>query len=126
MHPQAEDRSPAEERLVTNQLRIHPEAQAELEAAERFYARREPTTGRRFLAEALTLLERVHQAPRQFPEHGLVAVPTAARPLFFAVRRAVMPGRFPYVLFYFLREGSPVVLAFAHTRRRPGYWTHRV
>lgn len=76
-------------------IRIHPEAREEIDAAWRFYTRRDPAVGRRFMAAALQLLERVQEALRQFPEHGLLAMPIGEQTLFFAVRRAVMPGPFP-------------------------------
>lgn len=107
-------------------IHLHPEAQAEINGAERFYTRRAPATGRRFLTEALHLLERVQEAPRQFPEYALIAVPHPIQTLFLSVRRAVMPDRFPYVLFYYVRQTGPVVLAVAHQRQRPGYWIERL
>lgn len=106
-------------------LRFHPAARIELDAARRYYRTKDPAVARRFSSEVLLLLERITNQPSQFPEHGLLAVPTRLQTLFFSVRRAVVPRSFPYVLFYYVREGDVVVLAVAHEKRRPGYWAHR-
>ena len=42
------------------------------------------------------------------------------------VARAAAVKRFPYVVIFTIRNAETVrVLAFAHTRRRPGYWKKR-
>jgi plasmid stabilization system protein ParE len=106
-------------------LRFHPAARIELDAARRHYRNKAPEVARRFSSEVMRILERIAQHPAQFPEHGLLAVPTRLQTLFFSVRRAVLPRTFPYVLFYYVREDGAVVLAVAHEKRRPGYWAHR-
>ena len=106
-------------------LQVRPEAWEEIRAAWRYYTDRDPAAGRRFMAEALRLFERVREEPRQFPELGLLAVPTTSQTLFFFVRRAVMPSRFPYSVLYYIRQSGPVVLAVAHHKRRAGYWGDR-
>lgn len=35
-------------------------------------------------------------------------------------------GVFPYRVVYYLRGDEVVILAYAHDRRRPGYWRHRI
>ncbi len=42
-----------------------------------------------------------------------------------SVRRALLK-RFPYALLYVIREDFVLVLATAHLKRRPRYWTSRV
>jgi hypothetical protein len=69
--------------------------------------------------------DRIKEDPMQFVEHGLLAVQLEERPLFFSVRRVLLPKPFPYVVFYYRRENAVVVLAIAHGRRRPGYWVER-
>ncbi len=39
-------------------------------------------------------------------------------------RRLLLP-RFPYQIVYRIRPGEIVVVAIAHSRRRPGYWKSR-
>lgn len=33
---------------------------------------------------------------------------------------------FPYGIFYYVRDNQVVVVAYAHSRRRPGYWRTRL
>jgi toxin ParE1/3/4 len=106
-------------------LQFHPAARIELDAARRYYRAKDPAVAKRFSSEILLLLERITHHPTQFPEHGLLAVPTRLQTLFFPVRKAVLPRAFPYVLFYYVRDRTAVVLAVAHAKRRPGYWAHR-
>jgi toxin ParE1/3/4 len=106
-------------------LRVHEEARRERLHAKGIYARRDPTFAVRFDAALRTVFDRIKEQPMQFPEHGLLAVELDVRPLFFSVRRALLPKPFPYVVFYYLRENVVVVLALAHGRRRPGYWFER-
>jgi hypothetical protein len=40
------------------------------------------------------------------------------------VRRFLLP-RFPFAVAYVIRGDDVLVLAIAHTRRRPGYWRGR-
>lgn len=106
-------------------LHFHAAARIELDAARRYYRTRNAEVARRFSAELLRLFRRIAEDPSQFPEHGLVTVPSSFQTLFFSVRRAVLLKTFPYVVFYYARQGGIVVLAVAHTSRRPGYWAHR-
>lgn len=39
-------------------------------------------------------------------------------------RRSV--SEFPHRVLYYLRGGEVVIVAYAHERRRPGYWMHRL
>jgi hypothetical protein len=40
-------------------------------------------------------------------------------------RRVFVLSRFPFTLPYQIVAGEIVVLAFAHTSKRPGYWARR-
>lgn len=40
--------------------------------------------------------------------------------------RRVLVARFPYQIVYRLGGGEIVIVAFAHLKRRPGFWKHRV
>jgi hypothetical protein len=66
----------------------------------------------------------IEENPHQFEEHGLLAVPNG-RTLLYAVRRALFPRPFPYVVFFYVMQANAIVLAVAHGRRRPGYWAER-
>ncbi len=39
--------------------------------------------------------------------------------------RRLLVARFPYQVVYRLREADIVIVAFAHLKRRPGYWKQR-
>lgn len=39
--------------------------------------------------------------------------------------RRLLVGRFPYQVVYRLRDTEIVIVAFAHLKRRPGYWRKR-
>ena len=85
---------------------------------------RDPSAARRFRRAVDGILDRIEENPEQFAEHGLLAVQNG-RPRFYAVRRAVLPRPFPYVVFFYVRHGMAIVLAIAHGKRRPGYWADR-
>ena len=103
-------------------IRVHPEARDErLRVIRRM---RHPGASARFDQMLRDIFARIREGSDQFPEHGLLAV-QSDRPLFYVVRRAVLPRSFPYVVFFYIREGVAIVLAVAHAKRRPGYWTDR-
>jgi plasmid stabilization system protein ParE len=106
-------------------VRIHPDAEREASRARHYYKRIDPRIAERFERAVMAIVDRIDEAPEQFPKHGIITVNTEARPLFFDVRKAVLPRTFPLVVFYYLRSGEPHILAFAHAKRRPGYWTER-
>lgn len=107
---------------MTTPLRLHPEAREERRRA--LHRMRDPGAAKRFRLAVDDIFDRIEERPEQFAEHGLLAVQNG-RPLFYSVRRAVLPRSFPYVVFFYVREGIAIVLAIAHAKRRPGYWTER-
>lgn len=42
------------------------------------------------------------------------------------VVRSASVSVFPYRVIYYLTNTSVVILAYAHNRRTPGYWQHRL
>lgn len=34
--------------------------------------------------------------------------------------------RFPFLVLFYLRNGEPVIIAYAFEGRQPGYWKHRI
>ena len=106
-------------------IRVHESARRERIHAKRRYAQHDAGVATRFDDALRNVLVRIKEAPNQFPEHALIAVPTEAGPLFFAVRRALFSKPFPYVVFFYIRQHTAIVLAIAHARRRPGYWSER-
>ena len=95
---------------------LHPEADAELQAAAQWYEDRSAGLGERFLSEALNALEQIARRPKRFAK-----VPSRSRRDF---HRKLLPS-FPYAVVYEIKSSGCAVLAVAHVRRRPGYWRGR-
>lgn len=84
----------------------------DLENAGIFYEEREPGLGERFLDEVDRLLLQVQENPLQFPAFD------------YGVRRGLVKS-FPYAVYFFIDDGTIVVLAVLHQHRRPGAWLGR-
>jgi hypothetical protein len=91
---------------------FHPEAEAELVAAGKFYEAKWAGLGLDFIAE-------VQRATRT-----VVTYPRIGRRFSRRLRRVLVP-RFPYGVLYQVRPDEIYVVAVAHVRRRPGYWRRR-
>jgi len=102
---------------VTRPFRVQPEAAEELDRAARWYEDRRSGLGLRFLDSVDATLTQIGR----FPEAG-AAVARVSPDL--GVRRAPIKG-FPYQLVYVETAEAVEILAFAHDRRRPGYWLER-
>jgi plasmid stabilization system protein ParE len=101
---------------VTRALRLEEHASGNLTEAIRWHEERNPGVGTKFLAAVEHTLDRI--AAR--PEAGS-RLPRAKRD---TARRALV-RRFPYQIVYYIREAEIVVVAVAHTNRRPDYWKRR-
>jgi plasmid stabilization system protein ParE len=91
---------------VSLPLTLRPRAEADLDDAFRWYEARLPGLGEAFLRSADACFARIQRHPAAFIE---------AHP---RVRRASL-RRFPYGVFYVIREDRIDVLAVYHARRRP-------
>jgi plasmid stabilization system protein ParE len=99
--------------MPTRSTVIHPLAGQEMRASYRWYARRSQAAAQRFEAA----LEDVVQRIVLWAEQGA--------PYRQQYRWMRLP-RFPYLLFYEVRDPQPVLIyALAHVRRRSGYWLRR-
>jgi len=99
---------------VTRRLRVVPEAEQELAAAAEWYEERRPGLGVELIATVDGALEEILAAPTSF-----------GRWKGRDYRRHVL-RRFPYVVFFRMTGDDVEILAFAHAKRRPGYWLGRV
>ena len=93
-------------------IRILAPAQAELAEAIEWYAKQAPGLGDAFLLETLKtihLVERHPQAARSQREHP-----------------ALSPESLPYGVIYAIDTGDILIVAIAHSHRRPGYWRQRL
>jgi hypothetical protein len=100
------------------QVVLHPEADAEAQAAALWYDERRPGLGDEFLAEVSAVLQRIEGAPHSFPRWP--GVGGTAKP----VRKAML-HRFPYLVAFEVHADHVLVLAIAHGKRRPLYWVAR-
>ncbi|MGH9315589.1 MAG: type II toxin-antitoxin system RelE/ParE family toxin [Thermoanaerobaculia bacterium] len=98
-------------------LRAQDEGSQELDHAARWYDERRPALGYRFLASVDSTLDQIHR----FPQAG---APVPRVPSDIGARRAPVEG-FPYHVIYLETAEAIHILAFAHDKRRPGYWLPR-
>lgn len=95
-------------------LRIHRLAVAEIDHEVDYYESKQTGLG----SELEDELDAAFELLLRFPEAG---VPWKGR----IDRRLFVIERFPFTLPYQIVGRDLVVLALAHTSRRPGYWTRR-
>ena len=100
---------------MSRRIVVEPEAEAELQAAAEWYEAQGTGLGFELLARAQASYQRIAEG-----EHGthVPGVQTGAR------RMPV--SRFPLWIVFIERSGMVVIVAYAHERRRPGYWLTRV
>jgi plasmid stabilization system protein ParE len=90
----------------------HPEAQAELIEAAKFYHDRVPGLGADLLGEVDRSVGRILQTPTRW------------RTIQEDIRRYYIE-RFPCSIIYRVEGNKLRILAFKHNRRKPEYWKHR-
>lgn len=95
------------------QVRLRPEARAELETIAAYYGEEGAALRRRFLARIDQVFDRLSMFPRAAP----VVCADA--------RRALVPN-FPYGVFYRILGDVVQVLAIQHLHREPSTWERRV
>lgn len=93
-------------------VKLHPHARAELRAARTWYYERSPLSAFAFAQTIQNAMSRIREAPNTFPvsDHGT---------------RKFVVQRFPFNIFYRVSETEIVIVALAHQKRRPGYWSSR-
>lgn len=97
-------------------LRWHPRTKAELTQAAAWYEARREALGDAFVDAVQAAARAVSVNPLRFSL--LRHAPPDVQP-----RRAPVNG-FPYLLIYEVRADHVLVVAVAHEKRRPGYWSH--
>ena len=100
---------------MTRSVYFEPEAASELLDAEDWYERRVDGLGMTFVTAVNTAVDSIALWP-----HTGAIVEGAPRPA--EVRRAPI-DRFPYYVAYVVTDDAIQVLAIAHERRHPTYWT---
>ena len=93
-------------------VRLTPEAEADLGEIFAWYSERGTDLGLDFVSAFTDVLGQIGQFPRSAPE------------VHQGIRRVLM-HRFPYCVFYFLESDAPVVLGCFHASRDPRVWRIR-
>ena len=92
---------------------VRPEAEREIQEAFNWYEEQSEGLGLEFLRAADACLSVVQRNPSAF------------KSVHKQVRRALL-RRFPYMLFYLVKEDTIIVLACFHVKRSPADWQRRV
>jgi len=90
----------------------HVEADQELVEESRYIEQQRAGYGERFIAAFEDVRDLISDYPRIGRKEGRVRV------------RKVR--RFKYNVIYAVRKDSILIVAIAHTSKRPGYWSHRL
>ena len=99
-------------------VELAPEVLAEVDEAARWYDAQRPGLGRDLVAELDAALARLAETATSFPR--LQDLPDDLQ-----VRRCLL-SRFPYGIVFTILPDRVRVVAFAHLKRRPGYWLGNV
>ncbi|MGI0485689.1 type II toxin-antitoxin system RelE/ParE family toxin [Pantanalinema rosaneae CENA516] len=92
---------------------LHREAIAELDRSISYYETQKVGLGLDLLATVEQAIAKIQQNPNLGASYTIAGV-----------RRYIIP-RFPFQLFYTELEHLIWVVAIAHSKRRPGYWSKR-
>ncbi len=100
---------------MSRELRILPEAEAEILAAAEWYESKQPGLGAAFVEAVGRTLKDIVEAPQtnSLWRRG------------YPYRRHVL-RRFPYTIIFTATKLSIEVTAIAHAKWKPGYWLNRV
>jgi toxin ParE1/3/4 len=99
---------------VTGSLRSNQPASEELAAAVRWYERQRAGLGADLLAAVVAAVASIET-------NRDIGTPLRDDPR----TRRLLIARFPYQVVYRLHGLEMVIVAFAHLKRRPGYWKQR-
>ena len=91
---------------------IHQGAQIDFRGAYDWYFERNPEAAASFTQEVEASLATIAENPSMWPSY------------IEGTRRRVL-RRFPFSIVYRVKESNILIVAFAHGRRRPGYWRNR-
>ncbi len=95
------------------EIRLLDVAQHELDEAIEYYNVESPGLGDQFLLEVLSAFDRIRQFPNSWHPYTENS-------------RRCQTRRFPYAIVYQILEPEILVVAVAHTHRRPEYWRDRL
>ncbi|MBI4305299.1 MAG: type II toxin-antitoxin system RelE/ParE family toxin [Chloroflexi bacterium] len=93
---------------------VRPAAAADILEAHEWYEKQSAGLGEQLLVALTDTLARIVEHPEAFPV------------LYRSTRRALVPHRFPYGIFYRLVDDAIVVVAIMHASRDPSAWRRRL
>jgi toxin ParE1/3/4 len=93
---------------------FHPEAEAEYLKAVAFFEERRAGLGKSLISEFERYIKLAEERPKAWKQIHPSGV------------RRIGLRRFPFSILFRTLETGPQVTAFAHHRRRPGYWLSRI
>jgi toxin ParE1/3/4 len=94
------------------QVDFHPAALREVESAQAWYEARSLLAASAFLRELSIAVQRIQQAPYRYPVAD-------------GGTRRILLDRFPFTIYYREKADTLNIVAVAHQKRRPGYWSTR-
>lgn len=103
---------------MSHRIIVLDEAEDELIAAQRWYENQRARLGQEFRKAIDEAMDRLAEAP-------LTASPIFNPSTTIETRRMLVK-RFPYSIIFVEHNEDLWVIAFAHNRRRPGYWRERL
>ena len=98
-------------------VRTHRLAEDELTHAGSWYETKQPGLGASFLDRVDNTIERLRS--------GLLPSTPVPNVKIVKNARRVLVNSFPYSIVFYERKDEIVIIAFAHSSRRPGYWLTR-
>jgi len=99
--------------MKRRRLRIHSQAQEEINEAFDWYFKRNPEAAGAFLTEVGASLAQIASQPQLYPIYTK------------NTRRRVL-AKFPYSVIFQEKDDVILIVAVAHAKRRPGYWRKRI
>lgn len=102
---------------MSKPIRVEDAARDELRAAVAWYEEKQPGLGSEFFAEVERTLELIER-------HPALGAPVPRVPTERGTRRLPL-RRFSYTVVYRERDAEIQIVAFAHSSRKPGYWSFR-
>ena len=98
---------------MTRRFHVATPASEELAAAIRWYEERRAGLGGEFYDAVVRTMEHIAEMPE------------AGSPIRTLDARRMLVAGFPYQIVYRFEADAVRVIAFAHLKRRPGFWRHR-
>lgn len=93
-------------------VEVHPSAFEEAQAAYRWYRERNEAVAKAFLAELDRAVQLISDDPMRWSAY-------------LDRTRRFLLRKFPFSVIYHHSDVAVMILAFAHERRKPGYWKNR-